>query len=130
MGFRCGNTPGCKMCSDRAVRYQLIQHRLLEPAGSGPDFTRGTLEGDIAASPITFYRLVSHGEPACEVARPLVHQAVYNSPSTCENVTYCMSERPQRAQGLRYSKDICGGSAAGESARTSSVPPRWGAGGS
>lgn len=63
MGFRCGNTPGCKMCSDRAVRYQLIQHRLLEPAGSGPDFTRGTLEGDIAASPITFYRLVSHGEP-------------------------------------------------------------------
>ncbi len=57
MGFHCGNTPSCKMCSDRAVKYQLIQHRLLEPAGSEPDFTRGTLEGDIAASPITFYRL-------------------------------------------------------------------------
>ena len=57
MGFHCGNTPSCKMCADRAVKYQLIQHRLLEPAGSDPDFTRGTLEGDIAPSEITFYRL-------------------------------------------------------------------------
>ena len=57
MGFHCGNTPSCKMCADRAVKYQLIQHRLLEPAGSEPDFTRGTLEADIAASDITFYRL-------------------------------------------------------------------------
>ncbi len=57
MGFHCGNTPECKLCSDRAVKYQLIQHRLLEPAGSEPDFTRGTLEGDLAASDITFYRL-------------------------------------------------------------------------
>ncbi len=57
MGFHCGNTPSCKMCADRAVKYQLIQHRLLEPAGSDPDFTRGTLEGDIAAGDVTFYRL-------------------------------------------------------------------------
>ena len=57
MGFHCGNTPECKLCSDRALKYQLIQHRLLEPEGSEPDFTRGTLEGDIAAGPITFYRL-------------------------------------------------------------------------
>ncbi len=57
MGFHCGNTPSCKMCAERAVKYQLIQHRLLEPAGSEPDFTRGTLEGDIAPSEITFYRL-------------------------------------------------------------------------
>ena len=57
MGFHCGNTPECKMCADRAVKYQLIQHRVLEPAGSDPDISRGTLEGDIAASPITFYRL-------------------------------------------------------------------------
>lgn len=62
MGFHCGNTPSCKMCADRAVKYQLIQHRLLEPAGSEPDFTRGTLEGDIAASPITFYRLQCDSE--------------------------------------------------------------------
>ena len=62
MGFHCGNTPSCKMCSDRAVKYQLIQHRLLEPAGSDPDFTRGTLEGDIAPSNITFYRLQCDSE--------------------------------------------------------------------
>ncbi len=58
MGFHCGNTPLCKLCSDAAVKYQLIQNRLLEDGGT-PDITRGTLEGDIAASPITFYRL--HG---------------------------------------------------------------------
>lgn len=57
MGFHCGNTPACKLCADRAVKYQLIQHRLLEPQGSDPDFTRGTLEADIAPSNITFYRL-------------------------------------------------------------------------
>jgi L-fucose isomerase-like protein len=62
MGFHCGNTPSCKMCSDRAVKYQLIQHRCLEPEGSEPDITRGTLEGDIAASPITFYRLQCDSE--------------------------------------------------------------------
>ena len=54
--------PSCKLCADRAVKYQLIQHRLLEPKGSQPDFTRGTLEGDIAASPITFYRLQCDSE--------------------------------------------------------------------
>ncbi len=62
MGFHCGNTPECKMCSDRAVKYQLIQHRSLEPEGSEPDITRGTLEGDIAASDVTFYRLQCDSE--------------------------------------------------------------------
>ena len=62
MGFHCGNTPSCKMCDDRAVKYQLIQHRCLEPAGSEPDITRGTLEGDIAPSDITFYRLQCDSE--------------------------------------------------------------------
>ena len=70
MGFHCGNTPSCKMCADRAVKYQLIQHRLLEPEGSEPDFTRGTLEGDIAPSEITFYRLQcdSEGVLRCYIA--------------------------------------------------------------
>ena len=62
MGFHCGNTPSCKLCADRAVKYQLIQHRLLEPKGYDPDFTRGTLEGDIAPSQITFYRLQCDSE--------------------------------------------------------------------
>ena len=71
MGFHCGNTPSCKMCDDRAVKYQLIQHRLLEPEGSDPDFTRGTLEGDIAAGEITFYRLQcdSEGNPRSYIAQ-------------------------------------------------------------
>ena len=56
MGFHCGNTPSCKMCGGCAVKYQMIQNRLLESGGE-PDFTRGTLEGDIAPSDITFYRL-------------------------------------------------------------------------
>ena len=48
MGFHCGNTPSCKMKSDRAIKYQLIQHR--------------TLEGDLAPSDITFYRLQCDSE--------------------------------------------------------------------
>ena len=61
MGFHCGNTPSCKMCANRAIKFQLIQNRLLENGGT-PDFTRGTLEGDIAASEITFYRLQCDSE--------------------------------------------------------------------
>ncbi len=61
MGFHCGNTPSCKMCEQRAVKYQLIQNRLLESGGE-PDFTRGTLEGDIAPGEITFYRLQCDSE--------------------------------------------------------------------
>lgn len=57
MGFHCGNTPLCKL-SKGAVKYQLIQNRLLEDGGV-PDITRGTLEGDIAAGKITFFRLQS-----------------------------------------------------------------------
>ena len=58
MGFHCGNTPFCKLAKGAAVKYQLIQNRLLENGGE-PDFTRGTLEGDIAAGQITFFRLQS-----------------------------------------------------------------------
>ena len=61
MGFHCGNTPECKLCKSRAIKYQLIQNRLLENGGE-PDFTRGTLEGDIAASDVTFYRLQCDSE--------------------------------------------------------------------
>ena len=57
MGFHCGNTPSCKLCAGRAVKYQLIQHRLLEPKDSDPDFTRGTLEGDIIPGGVTLCRL-------------------------------------------------------------------------
>jgi L-fucose isomerase-like protein len=57
MGFHCGNTPICKLNKGCAIKYQLIQHRLLETGD--PNFTRGTLEGDIAPGDITFFRLQS-----------------------------------------------------------------------
>ena len=64
MGFHCGNTPFCRLApeSKPGVKYQLIQHRLLEPKGSDPDFTRGTLEGDIGAGDITFFRLHANAD--------------------------------------------------------------------
>lgn len=58
MGFHCGNTPFCKLADGAAVKYQLIQNRLIEDGGT-PDVTRGTLEGDIAPGEITFFRLQS-----------------------------------------------------------------------
>jgi len=55
MGFHCGNTPICRLTKGE-MKYQLIMNRGLEGGGE-PDITRGTLEGDIAPGPITFYRL-------------------------------------------------------------------------
>lgn len=55
MGFHCGNTPFC-LLKGGAIKYQLIQNRILEN-GNDPDFTRGTLEGDIKAGDVTLFRL-------------------------------------------------------------------------
>ena len=60
MGFHCGNTPFCRLKAG-AVKFQLIQNRLLEN-GNTPDFTRGTLEGDIVPGKITFFRLQSSAD--------------------------------------------------------------------
>lgn len=68
MGFHCGNTPFCRLAKETkpGVKYQLIQHRLLEPKDSKPDFTRGTLEGDIASGDITFFRLHANADGALQ----------------------------------------------------------------
>ncbi len=64
MGFHCGNTPfECLSCG--AINYQIIQNRLLESGGE-PDFTRGTLEGDIKPGDITFFRLHSNADTALQ----------------------------------------------------------------
>ena len=60
MGFHCGNTPMCRL-NRGEMKYQLIMKRSLEP-DTEPDITRGTLEGDIAAGDITFYRLQGTAE--------------------------------------------------------------------
>lgn len=57
MAFHCGNTPGCFVRKPE-MKYQVIMHSLLEP-DEEPNITRGTLEGDLIASDITFFRLQS-----------------------------------------------------------------------
>lgn len=64
MGFHCGNTPlNCLACG--AINYQIIQNRLLEN-GQTPDFTRGTLEGDLKPGDITLFRLHANADGALQ----------------------------------------------------------------
>jgi L-fucose isomerase-like protein len=57
MGFHCGNmSAGCLV--QPVMQYQLIMHRLMEP-GQDPNITRGTLEGQIKAGPISIFRIQS-----------------------------------------------------------------------
>ena len=58
MGFHCGNTCSCLLRNPH-MGYQLIMKRDLEPDLPEPDITRGTMEGDIKAGEITFFRLQS-----------------------------------------------------------------------
>lgn len=60
MGFHCGNTPSCHMKKPE-LKHQLIMKRLLEP-DSEPDISRGTLEGTIAPSKVTMFRLQSSAD--------------------------------------------------------------------
>jgi hypothetical protein len=43
------------------MKYQLIMNRLMEPDGE-PDITRGTIEGQIKASPITVLQIHGTGD--------------------------------------------------------------------
>jgi L-fucose isomerase-like protein len=60
MGFHCGNT-SAQCLEQPAIRHQLIMHRLMEPEQS-PNITRGTLEGQIKAGPISIFRIQSTPE--------------------------------------------------------------------
>lgn len=53
MGFHCGNTCASRLCNP-TMKYQKIMARSLPV-----EVTNGTLEGDLAAGDITFYRLQS-----------------------------------------------------------------------
>lgn len=55
--FHCGNTDPKRLISP-SMKFQVIMNRLMEPHGE-PDITRGTIEGQIAASPITVLQV--HG---------------------------------------------------------------------
>ena len=58
MGFHCGNTCS-NLLKNPHMGYQLIMKRDLEPDRAEPDITRGTMEGNIRAGDITFFRLQS-----------------------------------------------------------------------
>ncbi len=58
MGFHCGNTSTC-LLKNPHMGYQLIMKRDLEPELPEPYITRGTIEGNIKAGDITFFRLQS-----------------------------------------------------------------------
>jgi L-fucose isomerase-like protein len=58
--FHCGNTDPRRLTTP-AMKYQVIMNRLMEPEGE-PDITRGTIEGRIAASPITVLQVHGVGD--------------------------------------------------------------------
>ncbi|MCP4690349.1 MAG: hypothetical protein GY859_20010 [Desulfobacterales bacterium] len=58
--FHCGNTDP-KRLQDPSMKYQLIMNRLMEGGGE-PEITRGTIEGRIAASPITVLQVHGAGD--------------------------------------------------------------------
>lgn len=58
--FHCGNT-SCSRLADHSMKHQMIMKRALEPDGP-PDMTRGTVEGRIAASPITLFQVHGSGD--------------------------------------------------------------------
>jgi L-fucose isomerase-like protein len=60
MGFHCGNTSSACLVQS-AIRHQLIMHRLMESENK-PNITRGTLEGQIKAGPISIFRIQSTSE--------------------------------------------------------------------
>jgi L-fucose isomerase-like protein len=58
--FHCGNTAS-RLLKNPEMKYQLIMKRLMEPE-TAPDITRGTIEGQIAASPITVAQVHGSGD--------------------------------------------------------------------
>ncbi|MDR1303939.1 MAG: hypothetical protein LBK76_01830 [Verrucomicrobiales bacterium] len=58
--FHCGNTAARRL-KNPAMKYQLIMKRLMEPDGA-PGITRGTVEGQILAAPITVAQVHGDGD--------------------------------------------------------------------
>lgn len=58
--FHCGNTAPSRLKKPE-MKHQVIMKRLMEPEGQ-PDITRGTIEGQIAASPITVVQVHGQGD--------------------------------------------------------------------
>ncbi len=74
MGFHCGNTSTACIVQP-IMQHQLIMHRLMEP-GKDPNITRGTIEGQIKAGPISIFRL--QATPDAEMKAYVAHGEVLN----------------------------------------------------
>ncbi len=57
--FHCGNTDPKRLVNPE-MKHQVIMKRLMEP-DTPPDITRGTIEGQIAASPMTMLQIQGAG---------------------------------------------------------------------
>lgn len=60
MGFHCGNTSTTLM-KNYKLNYHKIMHKILE-SDQEPEITRGTLEGTIAPSDVTIFRLMANAD--------------------------------------------------------------------
>jgi L-fucose isomerase-like protein len=58
--FHCGNTDPARL-KNPEMKHQVIMKRIMEPDGEA-DITRGTIEGQIAASPITIVQVAGAGD--------------------------------------------------------------------
>jgi L-fucose isomerase-like protein len=58
--FHCGNA-STKLLKNPEMKYQVIMKRMMEP-NTAPDITRGTIEGQFAASPITVVQVHGIGD--------------------------------------------------------------------
>ena len=58
--FHCGNT-ATQLLKNPEMKHQLIMKRVMEP-DTDPDITRGTIEGQIKASPITVFQVHGSGD--------------------------------------------------------------------
>ncbi len=58
--FHCGNTDPKRLVNPQ-MKHQFIMKRLMEP-DTPPDITRGTIEGQIAASPMTLLQIQGDGD--------------------------------------------------------------------
>ena len=58
--FHCGNTDPRRLTNPQ-MKHQVIMKRMMEPA-TEPDITRGTIEGALAASPITVLQVHGSGD--------------------------------------------------------------------
>lgn len=78
MGFHCGNAAAC-LLKHPILKEHTILKRSLEPDREEADITRGTIEGDFRAGPVTLFRL--QGTAESEMKAYIAHGEVLDVPT-------------------------------------------------